>query len=112
MLTFMIDHGAYVLVEDFAQSSYAPWARFAKKVLEEETGHMDFGNDFIRRQVDKIGKAQVQHALNLWWRLALNMFGPPVTGNTNIIFVSDLNTEPTRSVVWHFGLAVKRESTP
>jgi len=83
MLTFLIDHGAYVLVADFAQSSYAPWARFAKKVLEEETGHMDFGNDFIRRQVDKIGKAQVQHALNLWWRLALNMFGPPVTGNTN-----------------------------
>ena len=62
MLTLLIDHGAYVLVEDFAQSSYAPWARFAKKVLEEETGHMDFGNDFIRRQVNKIGKAQVQRA--------------------------------------------------
>jgi ring-1,2-phenylacetyl-CoA epoxidase subunit PaaA len=57
--------------------------KVCKKVLEEETGHMDFGNDFIRRQVDKIGKAQVQRALNLWWRLALNMFGPPVTKNTN-----------------------------
>jgi 1,2-phenylacetyl-CoA epoxidase catalytic subunit len=31
MLTFLINHGAYVLVEDFAQSSYAPWARFARK---------------------------------------------------------------------------------
>ena len=108
----MIDHGAYVLVEDFAQSSYAPWARFAKKVLEEETGHMDFGNDFIRRQVDKIGKAQVQRALNLWWRLALNMFGPPVTGNTNHYIRLGLNTEPTRNVVRHFGVTAKRESNP
>jgi ring-1,2-phenylacetyl-CoA epoxidase subunit PaaA len=82
MLTFLIDHGAYLLVEDFAQSSYAPWARFARKVLDEETGHMEFGNDFLREQVDKIGKAPVQRALNVWWRIALNMFGPPVSRHT------------------------------
>ena len=31
MLHFLIERGAYLFVEDFAQSSYAPWARFAKK---------------------------------------------------------------------------------
>lgn len=82
MLTFLIDHGAYLLVEDFAQSSYAPWARFARKVLDEETGHMEFGNDFLRHQVEKIGQAPVQRALNLWWRIALNMFGPSVSRHT------------------------------
>jgi 1,2-phenylacetyl-CoA epoxidase catalytic subunit len=38
MLTFLMDRCAFLLVEDFAQSSYAPWARFAKHVLEEEQG--------------------------------------------------------------------------
>ena len=82
MLTFLIDRGAFLLVEDFARSSYAPWARFAKRVLEEEVGHMDFGNDFVRAQVDKLGTQKVQPALNKWWRVALNMFGPPTTRHT------------------------------
>src|SRR5712692_218058 len=29
MMSFLIDHAAYFLVEDFAQSSYEPWARMA-----------------------------------------------------------------------------------
>jgi len=82
MLTFLIDRGAFLLVEDFARSSYAPWARFAKKVQEEEIGHMEFGNDFVRVQVEKLGPKKVQPALNKWWRVALNMFGPPTTRHT------------------------------
>lgn len=82
MLTFLIDRGAFLLVEDFARSSYAPWARFAKKVQEEEVGHMDFGNDFVRAQVEKLGPKKVQSALNKWWRVALNMFGPSTTRHT------------------------------
>lgn len=82
MMTFLIDRGAFLLVEDFAQSSYAPWARFAKMVLAEEVGHMEFGNDFVRAQVEKLGSKKVQPALNKWWRVALNMFGPPTTRHT------------------------------
>jgi len=82
MLTFLIDRGAFLIVEDFAQSSYAPWARFAKNVLAEEIHHMDFGNEFVRAQVDKLGAKTVQPALNKWWRIALNMFGPPATRHT------------------------------
>ncbi len=83
MLTFLIDRGAFELVEDFAHSSYAPWARFAKKVQAEEIGHVDFGNDFVRVQVEKLGPKKVQPALNKWWRVALNMFGPPTTRHTH-----------------------------
>jgi ring-1,2-phenylacetyl-CoA epoxidase subunit PaaA len=82
MLTFLIDRGAYLLVEDFTRSSYAPWARFAQKVQTEEVGHFEFGNDFVRRQVEKLGVKRVQPALNKWWRVALNMFGPPTTKHT------------------------------
>jgi ring-1,2-phenylacetyl-CoA epoxidase subunit PaaA len=82
MMTFLIDGGAFLIVEDFAQSSYAPWARFAKEVLAEEVNHMDFGNDFVHAQVEKLGPKKVQPALNKWWRVALNMFGPPTTRHT------------------------------
>jgi 1,2-phenylacetyl-CoA epoxidase catalytic subunit len=82
MLTFLMDRCAFLLVEDFAQSSYAPWARFAKQVLEEEQGHVDFGNGFVRSQVEKLGRHKVQRTLNKWWRVALNSFGPPMTKHT------------------------------
>jgi ring-1,2-phenylacetyl-CoA epoxidase subunit PaaA len=82
MLTFLIDRCAFLLVEDFAQSSYAPWARFAQQVLAEEVGHVDFGNNFVRSQVEKLGAKRVQRALDKWWRVALNSFGPPFTKHT------------------------------
>ena len=82
MLTFLMDRCAFLLVENFAQSSYAPWARFAKHILEEEQGHVDFGNSFVRSQLEKLGHQRVQRALNKWWRVALNSFGPTMTKHT------------------------------
>jgi len=84
MMTFLIDRGAFLLVEDFTQSSYAPWAKFCRAVLDEEVGHVDFGNNFVKSQVERYGAAAVQRALNKWWRVALNMFGPPRTEHTDL----------------------------
>lgn len=84
MLTFLIDRGAYFLIEDFTQSSYAPWQKMAKETLSEEEGHVDFGNQRLRELVEKHGKGRVQAALNKWWRVGLNMFGPPRTKNTDL----------------------------
>jgi 1,2-phenylacetyl-CoA epoxidase catalytic subunit len=81
-MALLIDLGAYILVEDFAQSSYAPWAKAAQEILDEETGHPDFGVRFLRAYIDEHGRAQVQRGLRKWWRITLNMFGPPVTVNT------------------------------
>ena len=47
-------------------------------------GHVDFGNNFVKSQVEKFGADAVQHALNNWWRVALNMFGPPRTEHTDL----------------------------
>jgi len=82
MMSFLIDHGAYFLVEDFAQSSYAPWARMAEEILKDEEGHPDLGANCIRATIQQEGSARVQRALRQWWRVALNMFGPPITCNT------------------------------
>ncbi len=82
MMSFLIDQGAYFLVEDFAQSSYAPWCKVAHEILEEEVGHPEFGVRFLAAQVERLGRARVQRALNKWWRVGLNMFGPPSTRRT------------------------------
>jgi len=82
MMSFLIDQGAYFLVEDFAQSSYAPWCKVAHEILEEEVGHPEFGVHFLEDQIRKLGPARVQRALDKWWRVGLNMFGPPHTRRT------------------------------
>jgi 1,2-phenylacetyl-CoA epoxidase catalytic subunit len=82
MLAFLIDRGAYFLVEDFAQSSYAPRYQVAREILQEEEGHSDFGTACIRKQIQAYGLAPVQRVLNKWWRVTLNMFGPALTKNT------------------------------
>lgn len=84
MMSFLIDHGAYFLVEDFAQSSYASWAKMAQEILKDEEDHPDFGANCLRAMMRERGAAPVQRALNKWWRLALNMFGAPVTKNTDL----------------------------
>jgi ring-1,2-phenylacetyl-CoA epoxidase subunit PaaA len=79
---FLIDAAAYILVEDFAESSYAPWAEMASAILKEEEGHPDFGMRCVRALVAERGAAPVQRALRKWWRISMNLFGPPVTRNT------------------------------
>ena len=56
MMSFLIDQGAYFLVEDFAQSSYAPWCKVAHEILEEEVGHPEFGVRFLEEQVRRLGR--------------------------------------------------------
>ncbi len=75
--TFLVDSAAYIMIEDNASSSYAPLARVTQAILAEEQGHGDSGRDFLKRQLDKYGRAPVQRKLNKWWRVALNMFGRP-----------------------------------
>ncbi len=84
MGAFLVDAAAYILVEDFAQSSYAPWARLAQRILKDEEDHPDFGRRFLSRQIEQRGAGPVQRALKKWWRVSLNLFGPPVTGNTDL----------------------------
>jgi 1,2-phenylacetyl-CoA epoxidase catalytic subunit len=81
---FLIDSAAYILVEDFAESSYAPWAEMARAILKEEEGHPDFGMRCLRTLIAERGHARVQRAIKKWWRISMNLFGPPVTRNTEL----------------------------
>jgi ring-1,2-phenylacetyl-CoA epoxidase subunit PaaA len=76
MSTFLIDRAAYYMLEDYARSSYAPWARAVQASLAEEEHHADVGMEFVATQIEKLGAPPLQRALNKWWRFALNMYGP------------------------------------
>ncbi len=72
---WLIDQGAYFLVEDFTQSSYAPWCKVAHQILEDEVGHPEFGAKFLEEQVRKLGPERVQRALDKWWRVGSTCSG-------------------------------------
>ena len=84
MAAFLVDAAAYILVEDFAQSSYAPWARVAQNILTDEEDHPDTGGRFLATQIEQRGPLAVQRGLKKWWRVSMNLFGPPVTANTEL----------------------------
>jgi len=77
MSTFLIDRAAFFMLEDYAYSSYTPWAKTVQASLEEEEEHGQFGMEFLSDQIENLGLPLVQKALNKWWRIALNMYGPP-----------------------------------
>ncbi len=77
MSTFLIDRAAYFMLEDYSQSSYTPWAKAVQVSLEEEVEHGQFGMGFLSNQIEKLGTPAAQKALNKWWCIALNMYGPP-----------------------------------
>lgn len=84
MISFLIDRTAYILVEDFAQSSYAPWSAVAREILTEEESHPLVGQTFIAHEIERLGRTRVQRSLRKWWPIALNVFGPSHTAGTDL----------------------------
>ena len=84
LVSFLIDRAACFIIQDYAQSSYAPHAQVSQEILREEEGHASFGCNALGTQVQKLGIDRVERAFARWWRIALNMFGPAQTRNTDV----------------------------
>jgi len=74
--------GLLMIGVNYRESSYAPHARAADAILEEEAEHDVFGSRVLAEAVDRFGLAAVAQALRRWWPMAINFFGPPGTGFT------------------------------
>jgi 1,2-phenylacetyl-CoA epoxidase catalytic subunit len=74
--------GHLMLGVNYRESSYAPHARAADVILEEEAGHEDFAAACLRDAVEWFGANQVEEALRAWLPRAVNFFGPPGSGFT------------------------------
>jgi 1,2-phenylacetyl-CoA epoxidase catalytic subunit len=74
--------GLIMIGVNYRDSSYAPHARVAELILEEEADHDEFGAGALRIAVERLGAAAVNAALREWLPRAVNFFGPPGTGFT------------------------------
>jgi 1,2-phenylacetyl-CoA epoxidase catalytic subunit len=74
--------GLIMIGENYKDSSYAPHARAAEIILDEEADHELFASRQLGDAVDRFGAKSVSTALRRWLPRAVNFFGPPGTGFT------------------------------
>jgi 1,2-phenylacetyl-CoA epoxidase catalytic subunit len=74
--------GLIMIGENYRESSYAPHARAAEIILDEEAGHEIFASRQLGDAVERFGVKPVNDALGQWIPRAVNFFGPPGTGFT------------------------------
>ncbi|MGH7918285.1 MAG: Phenylacetic acid catabolic protein [Candidatus Binataceae bacterium] len=74
--------GMIIIGINYRESSYAPHARCAAAILEEEAEHESFGAGALIDAVERFGHKPVEIALREWLPRAVNFFGPPGSGFT------------------------------
>ncbi|MEE8607241.1 MAG: Phenylacetic acid catabolic protein [Nitrospiraceae bacterium] len=72
----LIDRIGRYQLEEFEGCTYLPLERELPKIMEEEQGHITFGEyKCAELCATPEGKQQVQEAVNLWYPKGLDMFG-------------------------------------
>ena len=74
--------GMLIIGINYRESSYAPHARAAEIILDDETRHEDFATRALGDVLDRMGRETVAAGLREWVPLAVNFFGPPGSGFT------------------------------
>jgi len=74
--------GLLMIGINYKDSSYAPHARAADSILDEEAGHELFGSEQLAIATERFGRKRVNAALRAWIPRAVNFFGPPGSGFT------------------------------
>lgn len=74
--------GMIMIGVNYRDSSYAPHARAAQAILDEEAEHGMFAMERVAAAVECGGRERVNAALREWLPRAVNFFGPPGTGFT------------------------------
>lgn len=79
VIGFLIDAAAIVNQTLNSKGSYGPYCRALERICYEEAFHLKQGHDaFVALAVgSKRSRAEVQDALNRWWRPIMHFFGPP-----------------------------------
>jgi 1,2-phenylacetyl-CoA epoxidase catalytic subunit len=83
MASVSLDMTGYLMIGiNYRESSYAPHARAADAILEEESGHENFASTCLRDAAAWFGADQANASLREWLPRAVNFFGPPGSGFT------------------------------
>jgi len=72
--------GLLMIGVNYRESSYAPHARAADRIIDDEAEHELFAAGELARAVERFGAEAVAAALRQWLPAAANFFGPPGSG--------------------------------
>lgn len=73
-----LDRAGRHMVSNFAESSYAPWARVCRRIVRDEKLHEGFGLQQLKRLIAAGGdRDALARRVTRWYALGLNFFGPP-----------------------------------
>lgn len=83
MASISLDMTGFLMIGiNYRDSSYAPHARAAEMILEEEEDHEVFAENELSEASGRFGAERVNAALAEWLPRAVNFFGPPGSGFT------------------------------
>lgn len=79
VIGFLVDGGAIITQASLLDTSYAPYARMLKRIVAEESFHMQHGEAVVLALADgtPAQRAMLQAAINRWWPAMMTFFGPP-----------------------------------
>lgn len=82
VIGFLVDGGAIITQAMLLNSSYAPYARMLKRIVAEESFHMQHGESVVLALASgtQEQRALLQGAINRWWPAMMFFFGPREMG--------------------------------
>jgi ring-1,2-phenylacetyl-CoA epoxidase subunit PaaA len=78
VIGFLVDGGAIITQAMLLDSSYAPYARMLKRIVAEESFHMQHGESVVLALAEGTDaqRNMLQEAINRWWEPMMFFFGP------------------------------------
>lgn len=85
VIGFLVDGGAIITQAMLLNSSYAPYARMLKRIVAEESFHMQHGESVVLALASGAPeqRAMLQSAINRWWFPMMFFFGPRAMGSAS-----------------------------
>ncbi|MCY0879536.1 MAG: 1,2-phenylacetyl-CoA epoxidase subunit A [Firmicutes bacterium] len=82
VIGFLVDGGAIITQAMLLDSSYAPYARMLKRIVAEESFHMQHGESVVLALAEgtEAQRSMLQEAINRWWEPMMFFFGPREMG--------------------------------
>lgn len=84
VIGFLVDGGAIITQAALLDSSYAPYARMLKRIVAEESFHMQYGESVVLALAEgrQAQRDMLQGAINRWWSPMMFFFGPRRMGKS------------------------------
>ena len=84
VIGFLVDGGAIITQASLLESSYAPYARMLKRIVAEESFHMQYGESVVLALAEGTPRQRdmLQGAINRWWGPMMFFFGPRHMGQS------------------------------